>query len=100
MQDAGSFWGDLIRELREKQGVTQRNLALRAQVNRSTLRSIEAGLTHGDVVILERLLGFLGYELEVLERDSREERLRRQARAEENPDRRSTLAAQRLAAMI
>ena len=34
-------WGDLIRELREEQGCTQRQLATRAWVNRTTLRRIE-----------------------------------------------------------
>ena len=37
------FWGDLIKELREEQGFTQRQLATRAGVNRTTLRRIENG---------------------------------------------------------
>jgi transcriptional regulator with XRE-family HTH domain len=59
-----------VRELREKEGTSQRQLADKAAVNRSTLRSIEAGLTTGDIIVIERLLDALGYELEALNRAS------------------------------
>ncbi|MEJ6846701.1 helix-turn-helix domain-containing protein [Sinorhizobium fredii] len=95
MED-NNFWGRLIRKLREEQKVSQRVLAARAKVNRSTLRRIETGETSGDIEIMERLLGYLGYELEALERSSLEERLRQQAEMEHNPDRRSQLAASRI----
>ena len=38
-----NFWGNLIRELRVKKKLSQRRLARSADVNRSTLRAIEAG---------------------------------------------------------
>ena len=94
------FWGKLIKELRLKQGITQRRLAVLVGVNRMRLRNIEAGLVAGDIVIIEQLLGYLGYELEAMERDGEEERLRRQAQDELDPDRRSNLAAKRLAVML
>ena len=100
MSAQADFWGRLIRELREKQRVTQRTLASHAKVNRSTLRSIEAGLTSGDVATIERLLDYLGYELEAMERDSQTERLRRQAQYEVDPDKRSALALQRVTLMF
>ena len=65
-----NFWGGLVRELREKEGTSQRQLADKAAVNRSTLRSIEAGLTTGDIVTIERLLDALGYELDALSPDA------------------------------
>jgi transcriptional regulator with XRE-family HTH domain len=92
----GNFWGGLIRNLREEQRITQRTLAARTKVNRSTLRRIENGDTSADMDIMERLLAYLGYELEALERASVEQRLRAQREAEENPERRSQLAASRV----
>ena len=68
-------------------------------MNRSTLRRIEAGETSGDMEIMERLLGYLGYALEALERSSLDERLKRQAAHEQNPERRSILAASRVLTM-
>jgi transcriptional regulator with XRE-family HTH domain len=93
------FWGKLIKELRLKQGITQRRLARLVEVNRTALRNIEAGSVAGDIVIIEKLLSYLGYELEVLACEGVEERLRRQARDESDPDRRSNLAAKRLLIM-
>lgn len=93
-----NVWGKLIQQLRTEQGVSQRVLADRAQVNRNTLRRIEAGKTSAEIATMERILGYLGYELEVMEQASREERLRRQAAIETNPDRRSKLAMSRILA--
>jgi transcriptional regulator with XRE-family HTH domain len=74
-----NFWGELIRSLRDEKHITQRTLATEAKVNRSTLRRIEAGQTAGDVEILERVLGYLGYELEALDRDEITEHRKTQA---------------------
>ena len=74
-----NFWGELIKKLREERGVTQRTLATEAGVNRSTLRRIEAGLTSGDMETVEKVLNFLGYELEALDRAYIEEHRRVQA---------------------
>ena len=71
-----TFWGALIKKLREERGVTQRTLAIEAEVNRSTLRRIEAGLTSGDMETVEKVLNFLGYELEALDRAYIEEHRR------------------------
>jgi transcriptional regulator with XRE-family HTH domain len=68
-----NFWGNLIRELRVKKKLSQRRLARSADVNRSTLRAIEAGRTTGDILTIERLLEALDYELEALERPSHEQ---------------------------
>ena len=62
-----SFWGNLIRQLRNDAGLTQRRLAQTARVNRSTLRAIEAGNVAGDITVIERLLAVFGYELEALD---------------------------------
>jgi transcriptional regulator with XRE-family HTH domain len=61
-----NWWGDLIRDLRAEQRISQRQLSRLAQVNRSTLRRIEQGTARGEIAVLERLLSMLGYELEVL----------------------------------
>ena len=58
------FWGTLIKNLREEQGISQRVLADQCQVHRVKLRNIERGQTAGDIVTVERILIFLGYELE------------------------------------
>lgn len=93
---SANFWGSLIRKLRKEQVVSQRVLAARAQVNRNTLRRIESGETSADMETMERLLNYLGYELEALEQGGLQERLKRQAEIESNPDRRSRLAVTRV----
>lgn len=96
---SNNFWGSLIAGLRAEQKVSQRQLAARARVNRSTLRRIEDGTARGDIDIMERLLKYLGYELEAMSAVSIEERIRAQAALESNPDKRAELAAQRLLSM-
>lgn len=64
-----NFWGELIKCLREEKGISQRVLSEKACVNRSTLRRIEAGKTSGDIDTMERVLDYLGYELEALDRE-------------------------------
>ena len=64
MQD--NFWGFLIRSLREEQHVSQRALAEKTKISRSTLRKIEAGESTGDIAVVETLLAYLGYELEAI----------------------------------
>jgi transcriptional regulator with XRE-family HTH domain len=96
MSSQVGFWGTLIRDLREKQGITQRALSARSGVNRKTLRAIEEGRTTGYIDTIEAVLDYLGYELEAMERDTQDERLRRQAQLENDPQKRSALAAQKL----
>lgn len=64
-----NFWGSLIRELREERGISQRELSKVVQVNRATLRLIEAGRTPGQIDTIEKLLAYFGYELEALDRE-------------------------------
>jgi transcriptional regulator with XRE-family HTH domain len=94
-----NFWGRLIAKLREEQRVSQRKLASRANVHRATLRRIEEGATSGDMETMERLLNYLGYELEALQRSTPAERLRLQSRLEDNASRRAVLEAKRLLVM-
>jgi transcriptional regulator with XRE-family HTH domain len=70
-----NFWGGLIRDLRTERGLSQRQLAFLAQVNRSTLRRIEDGTARGDIDLIERLLRVSGYELEAMHRDEQRKRL-------------------------
>ncbi len=90
------FWGDLIKELREEQGLTQRQLASQAGVNRTTLRRIESKRARGDIDVIETLLDYLGYELEAIHRDALAELQRRMAEAQNDPAQRSRLAATKL----
>lgn len=59
------FWGQLIATIRTERGMSQRELAQAASVNRPTLRKIEAGKTAGTIVTMEALLSALGYDLDV-----------------------------------
>jgi transcriptional regulator with XRE-family HTH domain len=54
-----------IRELRLEQGMSQRELARRAKVNRSTVRRIEKGTCLASTDVYQRLLNPLGYEVAV-----------------------------------
>lgn len=64
---ANTNWGHLIRELREEQNMSQRELCVRAQVNRMTHRKLEDGhFPHAQFDHVERCLSILGYELEAM----------------------------------
>jgi transcriptional regulator with XRE-family HTH domain len=89
-----NFWSKDIRELRLEKGLSQRELAKLAKVNRTTLRSIEEGKGPIQIDIYERLLAALGYELMPIKREVSLEELRRQASIETDPKRRSQLAMQ------
>lgn len=91
-----NLWGKLIQDLRAENRISQRQLAVKAKVNRSTLRRIEDGEARGDIDIIERLLNYLGYELEAILSESIQDRLKKQAAIETDPSQRSKLAAQRL----
>jgi transcriptional regulator with XRE-family HTH domain len=96
LSELENFWGNLIHDIRVEQRISQRRLASHAQVNRSTLRRIEEGRARGDVDMIEKLLGYMGYELEAITRDSRAERLRQLQEIEKDPEKRSRLARSRL----
>lgn len=92
----GNFWGQLITQLREERRVSQRQLSMQTRVNRSTLRRIEEGRTDADMDTMERLLNYLGFELEALACETVEETSRRIAAQTVDPERRSEMALQRL----
>lgn len=62
-----NFWGNLIRQLREERGISQRELARAADINRNTLREVEKGRCKS-VARIELLLAFFGYELDAIAR--------------------------------
>ncbi len=92
----GRFWGDLVLSLRKEQKISQRRLSVGAKVNRSTLRRIEEGDGSGDIETIERILNYMGYDLEALAAASVEERLKRQVAETDDPNHKSKLAMQRL----
>lgn len=63
-----SIWGELIKQLREEQGLSQRKLAAKAGIGRSIIRSIEVGEGYAEfgITALERTLNVLGYELDAV----------------------------------
>lgn len=91
-----NFWGGLILQLRQEQGVSQRQLSTGSTVGRSTIRCIEKGLSKGDIYTIEKLLLYLGYELDAIPSESESSGVRRQERDIEDPTVRSRIAAKRL----
>ncbi|MDP1910697.1 MAG: helix-turn-helix transcriptional regulator [Hyphomicrobium sp.] len=61
-----SFWGAEIRRIRQDQRMSQRRLARLAGVDRSCLLRFENGESRGNLDLIERLLGVLGYELDMM----------------------------------
>jgi transcriptional regulator with XRE-family HTH domain len=57
--------GPLIRELRARQGVSQRQLALRAGTSQAAISQLETGGRDLSVGTLERILLALGYRLDI-----------------------------------
>ena len=99
MEPTENFWGNLIKTVRKERGVTQRQLAAGAKVNRSTLRRIEDGEADGDIRIMERLLDYLEYELDAFPREGIKAKRKIEQQAHIDPDLRSKIALQRLMAM-
>lgn len=67
---ANTNWGLLIRDLREEQNMSQRELCIRAKVNRMTQRKLEAGQwPHTQFDHVEKVLSVLGYELDAMRKD-------------------------------
>jgi transcriptional regulator with XRE-family HTH domain len=99
MAAAGNFWGELVVQLRKEQKISQRKLAEEAHVNRSTLRRIEECGSSGDIEVMERILNYLGYELEAITSSSLADKLKARAELTEDPVQKSKLAASRILAM-
>ena len=65
------FWPQLIRDLCKKYRVSERQLALKAGVNRCTLRRVKAGKSQLMVRDLEAILHVLQHEIEVFPKGRR-----------------------------
>ena len=55
--------GTLLREVRRRHGLTQRQLAARARTSQAAISRIERGLVSPSVATLARLLDLMGEEL-------------------------------------
>lgn len=95
-----SYWGSEIRKLRSEKGLSQRQLAVLAGVNRSTMRRLEEGSGRSNIDLLEKLLLALGYELEALQLEALKEQARRRAALAADPEARSQAAHYRLLTMM
>jgi DNA-binding XRE family transcriptional regulator len=54
-----------FKEAREKKGMTQQELAHKAQVNRSTLSNVETGLRNATIGTLDKLAAAMDLKLDV-----------------------------------
>ena len=63
--------GELIRQTRERHGLSQRRLAIRAGTTQAVVSRIERGQASPSIETLRRLLGAMGWELDVALRRSR-----------------------------
>lgn len=57
--------GDLLRTARAKAGLTQRDLAVKAEVTQSTIAAYESGRRQPTLPVLWRLLDAAGFEVRV-----------------------------------
>lgn len=56
----------IIKALREKQGMTQTQLAFKAELSRQTIADIESGRTkEPSITVYNKLIKALGYELQI-----------------------------------
>ena len=55
--------GELLRTVRRRHGLTQKQLAIRARTSQAAISRIERGLVSPTVEMLERLLDLMGEEL-------------------------------------
>lgn len=60
--------GNNVRRLREKQGVSQEELAARAGLHRTYISGVERGVRNPTIVVLEKVADALGVELSILTR--------------------------------
>ncbi len=58
--------GNNVRRLREKQGVSQEDLAARAALHRTYISGVERGVRNPTIVVLEKVANALGVELSAL----------------------------------
>jgi len=91
-----NFWGNLVRTLREEQSVSQRVLSARTGVGRTALRRLEISGESADIAMVEKLLHYLGYELDAVQRDSSTNVLADQIAAETDKKQRARISSKRL----
>lgn len=96
----GTDWGAMIRTIRLEQGLSQRQLAIGARVNRSTLRRLEEGDARGEIVMIERVLNYMGYEMEVMLEEAVDRRREAFEKRMHDPEFRSRLAVSRLNSIL
>lgn len=60
-----SAWGDMLKTIRTDQGISQRQLAHMAHVNRNALRRMESNSGPVDMDLLERVACALGFEFDI-----------------------------------
>lgn len=58
--------GNTVRRLREKQGISQEELADRSGLHRTYISGVERGVRNPTVVVLEKVADALGVELSAL----------------------------------
>ena len=58
-------WGDILRDIREEQGISQRSLADLAGVNRNVLRRLEKNTGASSIDVIERIAAVLGYAFDL-----------------------------------
>jgi transcriptional regulator with XRE-family HTH domain len=58
--------GGNVRRLREKQGISQEELADRAALHRTYISGVERGVRNPTIVVLEKVADALGVELSAL----------------------------------
>jgi transcriptional regulator with XRE-family HTH domain len=63
--------GDLLRQTRERHGLSQRRLARRAGTTQAVISRIERGLASPSTDTVQRLLAAMGWELDMRVRRSR-----------------------------
>lgn len=61
-------WGVWLASLRIKKGLTQKEFADMAQIDRSTVSKIEAGKWNFTTEFIEKYLTVLGFDVEFIER--------------------------------
>jgi transcriptional regulator with XRE-family HTH domain len=69
--DSDNFWGALVFRLRQAHGIGRRRLCKALQLNVTTFRRFEEGLSPGRLPDVEAVLAFFGYELEAVQRGKR-----------------------------
>jgi len=62
--------GEAIRDERKRQGISQENLALYAEVNRTYMGSLERGEVNVSIITIVKILDVLKIKLSVLLKDA------------------------------